>query len=246
MTARTQLAGNSGVTRYLQLYTLLAQQLADGRIVPGSALPSEPELVRQYRVSRTTVRRALDRLEKEARIVRRRGSGTYARKVKTPRPVRVRMNQLLADVRALSEGTRMQLVRFERIPTPDFLRELAPDFGDTALLVQRTRGVGNEPMLVGTSYVPENIGHRLRKRDLGNKALLLVLRELGGRPTHCERLFSATSADASLAQALKVPVGAPLMLVRQTVRDARKRIIEYSEICYRAERCEFHAETALR
>ena len=68
-----------GVTRYLQVYTVLSQALADGDIGAGEALPSEPSLVRQYGVSRTTVRRALARLAAERCIVRRRGSGTFAR-----------------------------------------------------------------------------------------------------------------------------------------------------------------------
>ena len=63
-----------GVTRYLQVYTVLSQALAEGDISAGEALPSEPSLVRQYGVSRTTVRRALARLAAERCIVRRRGS----------------------------------------------------------------------------------------------------------------------------------------------------------------------------
>jgi DNA-binding GntR family transcriptional regulator len=69
----------AGVTRYLQLYTVLAQELANGRFKPNQPLPSEPALVARYRVSRTTVRRALARLEREGKIVRKRGSGTFAR-----------------------------------------------------------------------------------------------------------------------------------------------------------------------
>ena len=69
-----------GITRYLQVYTLLARELAAGAFDPKEALLSEPKLVARYGVSRTTIRRALARLEREGRIVRRRGSGTFARR----------------------------------------------------------------------------------------------------------------------------------------------------------------------
>lgn len=69
----------AGVARYLRVYTVLSQALAEGSIAAGAALPSEPTLVREYAVSRTTVRRALARLAAEGSIVRRRGSGTFAR-----------------------------------------------------------------------------------------------------------------------------------------------------------------------
>jgi len=68
-----------GVARHLQIYALLVKELAGGRFKPKEALPSEPTLVARYGVSRTTVRRALARLEREGSIVRRRGSGTFAR-----------------------------------------------------------------------------------------------------------------------------------------------------------------------
>jgi GntR family transcriptional regulator len=70
-------SSRGGVTRYLLLYTRLAQDLTDGLFEQDKPLPSEPQLVARFQVSRTTVRRALARLEKEGRIVRRRGSGTF-------------------------------------------------------------------------------------------------------------------------------------------------------------------------
>ena len=57
---------------------MLHQQLTDGTIAPGAALPSEPDLARSTNLSRTTVRRALARLAEEGMIERRHGSGTYA------------------------------------------------------------------------------------------------------------------------------------------------------------------------
>ena len=57
---------------------------------PSRALPSEPDLVARYRVSRTTVRRALQLLEQEGRILRRRGSGTYAKTSRVHTSPRVR------------------------------------------------------------------------------------------------------------------------------------------------------------
>jgi GntR family transcriptional regulator len=57
-----------GVMRYFQIYTVLAQALAEASIAAGESLPSESALVRTYGVSRTTVRRALARLTAEGRI----------------------------------------------------------------------------------------------------------------------------------------------------------------------------------
>jgi DNA-binding GntR family transcriptional regulator len=70
----------SGIAYYHQVYTMLSAALNDGLIAAGSALPSETELMSRFGVSRNTVRHALGRLEQEKRIIRRRGSGSFARR----------------------------------------------------------------------------------------------------------------------------------------------------------------------
>ncbi len=69
---------NAGpVPLYHQLKLLLQQDIAQGVYQPSGRLPSEPELIRKFGVSRITVRQALDELEAEGMVVRRHGKGTY-------------------------------------------------------------------------------------------------------------------------------------------------------------------------
>ena len=57
----------------------LRADIAAGRYDAGARLPSEPQLVKQFGVSRPTVGRALLDLQNEGLIERRAGSGTYVR-----------------------------------------------------------------------------------------------------------------------------------------------------------------------
>jgi len=57
----------------------LETEVASGKYDDGSKLPSEIQLVRQFKVSRPTVSRALRDLEVKGLIERRAGSGTYLR-----------------------------------------------------------------------------------------------------------------------------------------------------------------------
>lgn len=246
MASRTNITGNTGVTRYLQLYTTLSQALSDGRIVPGGILPSEPELVRQYKVSRTTVRRALDRLEEEDRIVRRRGSGTYAR-LREPRPLlRLDRGTLLADLHLLAERTRSTLLTFERINTPAFVRRLLPEFALKTLFVRALREFEGEPLMVSSSYVPEPIGGRLNKRVLGTQPLVTRLHKVGVKPIRSEQSCTAVSADVVMGRHLKVGVGSPLLYVKQTIRDSRGRCVAHEELHFRPERYELYMEIDVR
>jgi DNA-binding GntR family transcriptional regulator len=53
--------------------------ILDGRYPPGGALPSEPELVRKYDVSRPTVRKAIETLVSEGLAYVMRGRGSFVR-----------------------------------------------------------------------------------------------------------------------------------------------------------------------
>jgi DNA-binding LacI/PurR family transcriptional regulator len=67
--------------RSRQVYEALRVPIDAGDIVPGAKLPTELQLMQHFSVSRTTVSRALRDLELQGYIQRRRGSGTYVKKL---------------------------------------------------------------------------------------------------------------------------------------------------------------------
>src|SRR5262249_7255045 len=62
----------------------LRQRLAPGRARPGDRLPPEKELAESLRISRGTLRLALERLESNGEVNRRQGSGTFVGRVAMP------------------------------------------------------------------------------------------------------------------------------------------------------------------
>ena len=225
---------------------MLSQALSEGRIAAGSALPSEPDLVREYQVSRTTVRRALARLENENRIVRRRGSGTYARTQKSEQALRFKQTNVLADSKFLAQHTKGRLIDYQRIATPDPVRRHSSELGETALRIRCVREYEKEPLLIAIGYVPERLTSGLTKRTLGQKALATCLHELGARPAAADQFISAISADAFAAKHLKVDINSPLILMRVTLRDSQERTVMHEEILLRPDRIEIQTPMPVR
>src|ERR1700732_1868551 len=62
---------------YIQVASTLRERIDAGEFAPHTPLPSEPELIEIYKVSRATIRSALDFLKKEGRIYRQHGKGTF-------------------------------------------------------------------------------------------------------------------------------------------------------------------------
>jgi GntR family transcriptional regulator len=227
---------DKGVARYYRLYELLSAALLDGTIAPDSALPSEPDLCAQYGLSRTTVRRALDRLEQEGRITRRRGSGTYARPKPSPQRLCLELHALRETLADLESHTTAVTLRFNPAPVPAALRAIAAGIGSTACLLERLRCRGREPLLVTAAYVPEPLGRHLKPSIPGRASIMTMLDRLGPRTADVSLSLSAVPADAGAVHALKVPLGSPLLRVRSVLTDDAGRLRAVLESLCRSDR----------
>jgi GntR family transcriptional regulator len=205
---------DKGVARYYRLYEWLSAALQDGTIAPDSALPSEPELCTRHGISRTTVRRALDRLEREGRIVRRRGSGTYARQQRVRRRLCFELHAPAEMLAALESRTATTTLRFDVVTVPQTLRAIASEIGATAYVLERLLSDQGQPLSLTAAYLPASIGRQLQRPHRSQPSLVRTLAR-SRQPIAPVRCYvGAVAADADAAHALQVPLGSPLLRVR--------------------------------
>ncbi|MFE3454799.1 GntR family transcriptional regulator [Nonomuraea sp. NPDC059194] len=92
--------------KYAQIVTAIRQKIADGTYPPGSLLPSETQLVRDFHVSRPTVVRALQVLQLRGFIEREHGKGSFVKSAppateqESTRPGRAVLDRVEADENA--------------------------------------------------------------------------------------------------------------------------------------------------
>ena len=79
------LDNNTATPLYLQLKNKLQEDIENGRLAPGSKIPTEFELGEQYGVSRVTVRKALKELSDQGYLERKSGKGTFVAEKKLQR-----------------------------------------------------------------------------------------------------------------------------------------------------------------
>jgi GntR family transcriptional regulator len=90
-------------TLYQQLVDRLKREVSEGRLKPGSPLPSFRQLAEDMLVSIITVKRAYEELEREGIIYRRQGLGTFVAEAGMDRS---RETKLAAAKNLIREGFR--------------------------------------------------------------------------------------------------------------------------------------------
>ncbi|MDE2334296.1 MAG: GntR family transcriptional regulator [Rhodospirillales bacterium] len=235
----SRIAAADPIPLYHRVYLLLRQQIVEGVWSPEVLMPGEHELAETNGVSRITIRRALQRLEQEKLVLRRRGAGTHARPPAPPKR-RENLRGLMENLLAMGLRTKVQLISFDYVAAPpEVAAWLEAPLGAVVQKSVRVRSVKGVPFSHLTTWVPEEIGRRLRAEDLASRPLLQLLEEIGAQPAQAEQVISARLADAQVARALQVDVGCALLWVRRQVRDPSRRVIEAIEALYRPDMYEY-------
>ncbi|SHI11002.1 GntR family transcriptional regulator [Pollutimonas bauzanensis] len=232
---------NNPTPRYYKIYRLLKQALENRDFASDEALPGENALAEKYQVSRLTIRRSLELLQREGLIERRQGSGTYptVSSVKV-QPLPADINKLLAHLNKMGATTEAKLLSFAyEMPNPDVQNRLELAANTAVQKAIRVRYYEGAPFSYLITYVPEHLGRRYTEEDLMRHPLQALFKKSGMRAAAAEQSLTATLADTQHADALAVEVGSPLLCIRRVVRDAGNRPMEYLIAAYNPARFEY-------
>ena len=219
--------------KYWHLRTVLLRTM-DAEFSTGQVMPNERELSARFGVARATLRQALDQLEMEGRLVRRRGIGTL---VAAPR-VGVPVGDREAGRAGAARGQEWKVVDCTTVAASAALaRTLGVAEGEQVHTVRRLRIVQGVTVAVESLHVPAaGLPHLAVVVDESDRArgVLRQLERLGvdGESRSVE-LGVAESAEAGL---LERPPGTPVLVVT-TQYATSGRLAAVGVATYRADTC---------
>jgi GntR family transcriptional regulator len=226
---------HAGVAAYNRLYVTLAQKLREGELAAGDPFLSENEIRTAYSLSRVTVRKALELLEKDGLIVRRQGARTSVAAWAQDKP-----SGRIERLRARShEAKATTLERGWRAPTPAAAAALRLPQGCDCLVVRRMRLHEGEPFSYAQIYLTPRAAACLPEADLGDAPILSLLEKAGYLASHAEQTLTATLAQEPVASALGVPLGSALLQLRRTVFDKESEPFLFEASLYRPDKYEY-------
>lgn len=235
-------SGGNGIMSMEPLYYKVKKDIEDkilnGTYKRGDFIPSEPELEKNYKVSRTTIRKAINILVNEGYMTIIRGTGTKV----SPTKLNVKTSELMS----FTELMKMQgmtpsacNIRINRIkPTAEIISALEIMPAEEVYEIYRIRTADEEPISTNTSYIPckfiENYDLSLLE---SKQSLYRVLEEnFNIIISVTEDTISAIKAHKNLIDILHVGKDDPILKIERRAYDKNNNIIEYSLIYIRADR----------
>ena len=201
----------------------------------GEPLPAGRDLAADFGVARMTLRRVVDALVEEGRLIRRQGAGTFV----SPRRLDQRLSatSFSDDMRSrgLRPGARTLWAR--QVPAGMLLASVLGVLTTSPVLhVRRLRTADDEPMAVEDLHVPVDVVPGLDGDALVDASFYAVLADrFGLRIAAGTQTVAPCLVSPEDAAVLDVAEGSPAFLFERTSRLEDGRAVEFVRSVYRGD-----------
>ncbi|GAB2530347.1 GntR family transcriptional regulator [Paramicrobacterium agarici] len=228
------MAGSPRQTKHTQVREHLVELIAEG-LQPDERLPTERELAETLGVTRVTVRKALDELEKDHLVYRIQGAGTFVSQQRISKTFEFHSFSEDMLARDLMPGSSETQISLESAGgRVGFALGLSP--AEQVVHIMRVRTADGRPMCLEHSYLPAALVPGLAERFSGDSLYRELRDSYSIRLERADQTIHAVVLEEPTAELLKVPPFSPAFNVQRTAYDQRNRAIEYAESLYRGDR----------
>lgn len=225
---------------YFQTKEHLKKYIKDNGLKPGDCLPSEKDLIARYGVSRITMRRALDELEKEGIIYRVHGKGTYV----SSQRINVQLSYLTSFTEDMLErgySTYSKILKLEIIqPDDDVKKALRLEDGKNVILLERIRYADIQPVALEKCYIPQEPFANIVDQDLEHQSLNKLMQTMYGiRFSYAKQWIGTKIADREVKKIFGFTAPTALLSMRRNVYDVNDVPVQYTISYYRGDSYEY-------
>jgi len=242
VSATVKINHSSPIPLYHQIKDILVKRIVDKVWGPGDLIPTEQELMKEFDVSRTTIRQAITSMVHDGLLEKKQGKGTT-----------VKYQKLVGSLGRLT-GFAEEVMEKGLMPHSKLLRtEFRDDLfiekaklnlndEDKILVIDRIRFVNDLPIALERTCWPEEIGEILLKHDLNNAKFYQILEENGVMLKKANEKISAVNATLHDADLLGISGGQALLEMTRLSYGINDKPIEYAKTKYRSDQYQYQVE----
>lgn len=218
--------------KYMVVYNEIREKILNDEYEANECLPSGEELAKEYGCSVLTVKKALDMLVNDGLIVRKRGLGTFVKKVVE------KDNKKNPGVNTYYSSSKRTLVRpgfsaivetFDIIKCDEEIAEhLNINVGDFVYYIVRVRLYKSEPRIVEYTWMPLNVIKGLELKHVQGSIYYFITKELKLKIQSAHVSFNAKRPNDIEKKYFKMTDNDFVCEIEQTAYLDNSEIFEYS------------------
>lgn len=226
--------------KYVSIYKEILSKIESGEISPKTYLPSESDLMKEYEVSRDTIRKSLDLLAKNGLIEKVKGKGSIVldiNKFDFPisrlisfKELSVKMNKnietLIADLKLIK-------------PDKHIMKDLNISKDEKVWKLIRIREIDGERIILDKDFIVESIVPNLTKDICMDSIYEYVEGELGLQISFAKKEVTVQNATEEDKKYLDLDDSNMVVVVKNYVYLSNAILFQYTESRHRPDKFRF-------
>ncbi len=244
MTMSTGKLAVGPIPLYHQLEQDLKARITSGEFARGSMLPTEEQIGLTYGVSRITVRKALDSLDAQGLIRRRRGVGSFVAEKSSGFHAVQLSGSLDAFLMSASE-LKPRVVSLKELVAPDdILAEFGLEPGTRLTRLELISRTEEGPTAHSEFFFTPEMNGKLAIEDImGSEPIVrIVERKLGVRVGRATQIIKPDQATGTTVEYLDLPEGTSMLGAQRNYYTTGGTLIEVARQRYHPERYRYEVE----
>jgi len=239
---KSELNHNSPIPLYHQVKDILVAKITDKVWKSGDLIPTEIELMKEFDVSRTTIRQAINILVNEGLLEKQQGRGTIIKSLKLTGSLG-RLTGFAEEIleRGFVPNSKLLRAEFREDLFTEKNKLRVPD-NEKILSIHRIRFADDEPIALEKTSWPKYVGEILMQHDLNGAKFYQILEDNEIYLKKANETISAVNATAYEADLLGVSTGTALLEMRRLSYGVDDEPIEFTQTKFRSDRYQYKVD----
>jgi GntR family transcriptional regulator of bglA len=230
--------------KYQQIATEIEKYIEENALQQGDKLPVLEALMTRFEVSKSTITKSLDLLEKKGIVFQVRGSGIFVRRHKRKGYISLLSNQgfkkSLEDFQITSEVIELDV----RKPTKEAALNLNIELDDDVYYVKRVRYIYGLTLCLEESYFNKSIITYLNNEIVSESIFNYLTEGLGLKIGFADTFLHVNKLTDEEAKYLGLKKGDPKLYVESVFHLTNGQPFDFSKVTYNYEQSQFFIQTS--